>query len=78
MSGLMGGRALVAEQTHLGTGEVAEALGVSPRTVQRWLELDLFPHAYRLNPENPRSHVRIPVRDVEALKARRRAERAPV
>jgi excisionase family DNA binding protein len=65
----------VSERT-LGTTEAAEELGVSARTIQRWLEDNLFPNAYRLNPENPRSHVRIPEEDIEALK-RKREERTP-
>jgi excisionase family DNA binding protein len=67
----------VTERT-LGTSEAAQALGVSARTVQRWLEENLFPNAYRLNPENPRSHVRIPEEDIEALKRKRQREGAPV
>jgi excisionase family DNA binding protein len=60
------------------TTEAGRRLGVSTRTIQRWIEEGMFPGAYRLNPRNPRSHVRIPEADLLQLEQQRclRAEQS--
>jgi excisionase family DNA binding protein len=56
----------------LTTGQVAERLGVTARTIERWLARRVFPGAYRTDPGNPNAHWRIPVHDVRRLEEQRR------
>ncbi len=59
----------------LSTGQVAERLGVDPRTVQRWVAAGRFPGAYRLDPDAKQSPYVIPSSDVTAFEARRQMRR---
>jgi len=58
----------------LSTREAANRLGISIVTLRDWLRKGRFPNHYHLDPEAKSSHIRIPVRDVEAIEARRRGE----
>lgn len=67
----------------LTTGQVAEMLGVHPRTLKKLVDAGQFPHAYRLSPmpggkraqgtakSGNDGHWRIPLADVEAYLASR-------
>lgn len=52
--------------------EAAKFLGVHRRTVLNWVRDGRFPGAYRLDPESPRSHYRLPVLDVVRFAAARK------
>lgn len=54
----------------LSVTEVAERLGVHPRTIRRWIQSGEFPNARRVRPIR-RSPFRIPMSDVIAFEARR-------
>jgi excisionase family DNA binding protein len=49
----------------LSSGEVALRLGVSPRTIQRWIKGGKFPNSYRLG-ASTRAPYLIPQRDLAA------------
>lgn len=55
----------------LEVNEVAEMLGVNPRSVQRWARRGLFPNAKRKG-LGPRSPFLIPLADVEQFERRRK------
>jgi len=57
--------------TILTTKEVADRLGVTPRTVQVWIRQGRFPNAYKLNPDGRTSPYRIPEGDVASFEERR-------
>lgn len=57
----------------LSTGKVAKMLGVTQRTIQRWIQAGRFPNAFKLDPESERSSYVIPTSDVEAFLERRKA-----
>lgn len=57
----------------LSVSEVAERLGVTPRTVVRWIRDKVaFPNAYQKNPRLKTSPFVIPLEDVEELEDQRR------
>jgi excisionase family DNA binding protein len=59
----------------ISTHQAAEKLGVSYRTIQEWLKRGHFPHAFRLDPlSKSRSHLRIPVEDIDRIIQLRRQE----
>ena len=60
------------EQPCLTVRQVADRLRVTPRAIQQWLNAGSFPNAYRLNPHLPHSPWRIPVADVDAIRAQRK------
>lgn len=60
-------------EEHLSTSKAAQLLGVSERTVQLWLKKRKFPGAYKLDPDASNSPYRIPLADVEAIQAKRKA-----
>jgi excisionase family DNA binding protein len=51
--------------------ETAERLGVAAKTVNHWLSQNIFPNAYKLNPDGLTSPYRIPEEDIEAFEAKR-------
>jgi len=55
----------------LSTKEAAQRLGVTHRTIVKWIKKGSFPNAYKLNPDGLRSPYRIPISDIEALEERR-------
>jgi excisionase family DNA binding protein len=55
----------------LSAREAAQRLGVTPRTIIKWINRGTFPNAYKLNPDGLRSAYRIPLTDIEALESRR-------
>ena len=56
---------------YLNTSQVAERLGVTERTITRWVIDNYFPGAFKLNPNAEKSAYVIPVSDVEAFEAKR-------
>lgn len=50
--------------------EVADLTGMHPKTVARLTRRGVFPNAYKAGAGSKTSPVRIPVRDVEAYRAR--------
>lgn len=55
----------------LSTRETADRLGVTTRTVQRWISAGLLPGSYPTNPHAKRPNYRIPLAAVEAFEAER-------
>lgn len=55
----------------MSTKAVAKRLGVSDRTIARWLNAGYFPNAYKLNPETYKSAYIIPEVDVIAFEQKR-------
>lgn len=53
------------------TAEAARRLGVHELTIRRWYDDGFFPNAFRKNPFNERSPIRIPEADIEALEQQR-------
>lgn len=49
----------------LNASQAAKLLGVTTSTIMRWVDLNRFPNAYRIE-----RTVRIPAADIEALKQR--------
>lgn len=60
----------------LTVAEVADELGVAAKTINDWIALGRFPHAYKLDPLGRNSHYRIPRGDVEAIKRLRQKAQA--
>jgi predicted DNA-binding transcriptional regulator AlpA len=58
----------------LTAAEVAQILGVSVASMADWLRAGDFPHAYRINPNRPRSAWRIPRSDVALFIQKRREQ----
>lgn len=56
----------------LTVSQVAQRLQVSHVTITRWIQANAFPGVYRVNPDNPKSHFRIPVQDVINFEAKQR------
>ena len=64
--------------TVLSVKQAAAILEISPRTVRRYIDQNLFPGAYRLNPIGSRSDWRIPREDLDSfLKLRIRENSSP-
>jgi transcriptional regulator with XRE-family HTH domain len=60
-------------EKQLSVSEVAERLGVTPRTVVRWIRDKVaFPNAYQKNPHLKTSPFVIPLEDVKELEDQRR------
>jgi excisionase family DNA binding protein len=59
----------------LTTTQVAEILGASVGSVNKWVDAGYFPNAYRLNPMRPRSGWRIPRGDIDLFIKKRREQR---
>jgi predicted site-specific integrase-resolvase len=57
----------------MSASKVAQRLGVSPRTIARWVTMGLFPNAYKLNPEGEKSAYVIPESDIIAFEEKRRS-----
>ena len=57
----------------LTTSQAAQRLGVTPKTINDWIDRGLMPNAYKLNGFG-KSPYRIPEGDVEAIEQRRRDE----
>jgi predicted site-specific integrase-resolvase len=57
---------------YMRTTEAAERLGVSTRTITRWVERGYFPGAFKVNPEADNSPYMIPLSAIEALERKRR------
>ena len=55
----------------LTTRKVADRLGVTPRSVQKWIRQGKFPGAYKLDPDGATSPYRIPENDVVSFEERR-------
>jgi excisionase family DNA binding protein len=49
----------------LSVEQVAQILGVDPRTIRSYINRKRFPHAYRMDPQSNHSPYRIPKKDVE-------------
>lgn len=58
-------------ENDLTVAQAAKELGVFPSTLVRWINTDLFPGAYKLNPTATNSPYRIPRRDVDNFRLRR-------
>ena len=65
---------MTQQQDPIRVSQVAVRLGVTPRAVLKWIRIGLFPNAYQLNPHAPNSPWRIPIADVDAFEARRKAQ----
>lgn len=63
------------EEDILTAPQVAKILGVTSASINAWCKDGLFPNAWRLNPSRPKSHWRIPRRDVNSFIEARRKER---
>ncbi len=57
----------------LTTTQAGERLGVSRTTINKWIDIGLFPNAFKLGALR-QSPVRIPESDVEAIEEQRRKE----
>ena len=55
----------------LSAREAAQRLGVTSRTIIKWINRGSFPNAYKLNPDALRSAYRIPFPDIEAFEEKR-------
>lgn len=53
----------------LSTKQAAKILSVSDQTVINWMREGLFPNAYKLNPSKKNSPIRIPIKDVDKVRA---------
>ena len=60
----------MSEEVKLSVTEVAQRLGVHPRTIRRWIHSGEFPNARQVRPIR-RSPFRIPLSDVVAFELRR-------
>ncbi|MFQ5614747.1 MAG: helix-turn-helix transcriptional regulator [Anaerolineae bacterium] len=60
----------------LTSAQAAARLGVTPRTIQRWVAAGVFPNAFKLDPGFIKSPFIIPVEDVEAFERKRRERQA--
>ena len=55
--------------------QAAGRLGVSPKTVNKWINAGHFPGAAKMNPLRPKSSYLIPVEDVERIEQAREEQR---
>jgi excisionase family DNA binding protein len=60
----------MASTKDLSIREVAEQLGLHPKTVARLVHTGAFPNAYKAGSGAKTSPIRIPLRDVEAYRSR--------
>jgi len=56
--------------------QAADRLGVSPKTIALWVRQNMFPNAYKLNPNALTSPLRIPEQDIVAIEEKRHGQMA--
>lgn len=62
---------VVSVENYISTSEAAERLGVTQRTIARWVSKGCFPGAIKVNPQFKHSPYLIPVSAIEEFEASR-------